>query len=86
MPMSKMASEGSVDHIYALIEFKIKYNVPVGQDTFAAFTYVQQAFDWVDRYVLFCKLLYNNISGKMYQAETSMYGINNTNACVKCDM
>ena len=42
---------------------------------------MQKAFDWVDRDLLFFKLLNNNITGKIYWAIKSMY--TKTQSCVQ---
>ena len=52
-----------------------------GKSTFAAFVDMQKAFDWVDRDLLFYKLLCNNVNGKIYRAIQSLY--TNTISCVR---
>ncbi len=42
---------------------------------------MQKAFDWVDRDLLFYKLLQNNIDGRIYDAVKSLNS--NPTACVK---
>ncbi len=49
--------------------------------TFAAFVDMQKAFDWVDRDLLFLKLLINNIDGNVYNAIKAMYS--NTTAIMR---
>ena len=49
---------------------------------FAAFIDMKKAFDWVDRDLLFYKIMKNfNITGKMYDAIVSLYS--DSSACVK---
>ena len=43
------------------------------KDTFVAFIDMCKAFDWINRNLLFYKLLKLNISGKMYNAVKSLY-------------
>ncbi len=38
-----------------------------GRDTFAAFVDLQKVFDWVDRDLIFHKLLRSYINGQLYQ-------------------
>ena len=42
---------------------------------------MKKAFDWVDRDLLFYKLLKNNIQGKIYKCISALYS--NTLSCVK---
>jgi hypothetical protein len=53
----------------------------MGESTFAAFVDFEKAFDWVDRELLQCKLLENNIEGRVYMSIKSLYG--KTEACIK---
>ncbi len=69
-----------VDHVYALTS-AVQNRLSIGQCTVTAFIDIQKAFDWVDRDLLFYKLLCNNNSGKMYQAIKSLYA--KTSSCVK---
>ena len=43
------------------------------KDTFACFIDMQKAFDWVDRDLLFYKLLCMNIDGNVYDCIKSLY-------------
>lgn len=53
-----------------------------GQSTFTAFVDMRKAFDWVDRDMLFYKLLSQfNVTGKMYRAIVSLYS--NPISCVR---
>ncbi len=49
--------------------------------TFAAFIDLQKAFDWVDRDLLFYKVLCGNINGKIYKEIQSIYS--ETVSCVR---
>ncbi len=68
------------DHIFSLTSV-IRNRQAQNQSTFTAFVDFQKAFDWVDRDLLFLKLLLNNIDGKTYSAVKSMYS--NTTASIK---
>ena len=48
---------------------------------FANFIDLEKAFDWVDRDLLFYRLLTCGITGKIYKAIKSLY--NNTLSCVR---
>ena len=74
------AKRACVDHVYSLSTL-IRNRLTEGKDTYAAFVDMQKAFDWVDRDLLFYKLLCNNVNGKIYQAIKSLY--NNTISCVR---
>ncbi len=41
--------------------------------TFAGFVDMNKVFDWVDRELLFLKVLMNNIDGKVYNVIKAMY-------------
>ncbi len=60
------------DHIFTLTSV-LRNRQAENKPTFAAFVDMQKAFDWVDRDLLFLKLLLNNIDGKVYNAIKSMY-------------
>ena len=68
-----------IDHIYVLTSI-IRNRKAQGLPTFSAFIDMKKAFDWVDRDLLFLKLLQNGINGKFYDSIKSMY--NNPLACV----
>jgi hypothetical protein len=51
------------------------------KDTYACFIDLQKAFNWVDRDLLFYKLLENNIDGKIYKSIKALY--NHPIACIK---
>ena len=68
------------DHIFTLtsiIRNRQAQNLP----TFASFIDMQKAFDWVNRDLLFYKLLLHNIDGKVYKSVKSLY--NHPTACIK---
>ena len=53
------------EHIFVLttiIRHRLNYNLP----TYVAFIDLEKVFDWVDRTLLFYKLLMNNINGRTY--------------------
>ena len=58
------AKRACVDHVYSLSTI-IRNRMAEGKSTFAAFVDMQKAFDWVDRDLLFYKLLCNNVNGKI---------------------
>ena len=60
------------DHILTLTSI-IKNRLNISKDTFACFIDMKKAFDWVDRDLLFFKLLNYNITGKIYWAIKSVY-------------
>ena len=68
------------EHIFSLNSI-IQTNVKSKKSVFAAFNELEKAFDWVDRDLLFYKLLHNNINGKMFKAIRLLY--TNTLACMK---
>ena len=51
----------------------LKNRLNLSKNTFACFIDMQKAFDWVDRNLLFYRLLLYNITGKIYQAIKVMY-------------
>ncbi len=66
------------DHIFSLTSV-INNRLDEHKDTFAAFIDLEKAFDWIDRDMLFYRLLQYNIDGKMYKAVKSLY-----NDCYTC--
>ena len=74
---SKRSSE---EHVFTLSEV-IKSRLIEKKDTFVSFIDMCKAFDWVDRNLLFYKLLKYNISGKIYNAIKALYS--NTVSCIK---
>ncbi len=68
-------NQSCADHIYALTS-AVQNRLSVDQRTFTAFIDFQKAFDWVDRDLLFYKLLWQN-----YQAIKALY--DKTSSCVK---
>ena len=68
------------DHIFTLSTI-IKNRLDSSKCTFACFIDMQKAFDWVDRDLLFYKLISYNITGKIYWAIKSMYV--NTQSCLQ---
>ena len=68
------------EHVFTLSSV-IKNRFCENKDTFVSFIDMCKAFDWVDRNLLFFKLLKYNISGKIYNAIQSLYI--NTLSCVK---
>lgn len=69
-----------VDHIFSLTSI-IRNRFAESKDTFACFIDMQKAFDWVDRDMLFYKLLSYNIDGKIYKCIKSLY--NHPLSCIK---
>ena len=68
------------DHIFTLTSM-IQNRLNASKDTFACFIDMKKAFDWVDRDLLFFKLLNYNITGKIYWAIKSLY--TNTKSCIQ---
>ena len=60
------------DHIFVLTSI-IRNRLTMGKDTFCAFVDMQKAFDWVDRDLLFYKLLKYNIRGNIYKCIKALY-------------
>ena len=60
------------DHLFCITSI-IRNRLTFSKPTYAAFVDMQKAFDWIDRDLLFLKLLINNINGKIYKAIKSMY-------------
>ena len=61
-----------IDHIYVITTI-IRNRKAQGLSTFAVFVDMKKAFDWVNRDMLFYKLLQNGITGKFYNAVKSLY-------------
>ncbi len=81
--MSKMALEKNrscTDHIYTFTSL-IRNICSENKSTFCFFIDMQKAFDWVDRDLLFFKLLEYNIDEKIYNCIKIMY--NHPLSCVK---
>ncbi len=68
------------DHIYSLTSV-IRNRMEIGLPTFTCFIDFQKAFDWVDRNLLFTKLLSYNIDGPLYHAIKSLYS--QPESCIK---
>ena len=65
-------NRSSTDHIFtltSLVRNRMASKVP----TFSCLIDLQKAFDWVDRDLLFYKLLQYNIDGNMYKAVRALY-------------
>ena len=54
-----------MDHIFTLTSI-IRNRLHTNNSTVVAFIDMQKAFDWVDRDLLWYKLLIHNIKGKIY--------------------
>ena len=59
------------DHIFTLTTI-IRNRIKAKKETYVAFIDMQKAFDWVNRNLLWYKLLVNNITGKIYWAVQSI--------------
>ena len=68
------------EHIFSLHSM-IQTNIKSKKSVFGAFIDLEKAFDWVDRDLLFYKLLHNNINGNIYNAIKLLY--TNTLSCMK---
>ena len=68
------------DHIFVLNSL-IQNNLEENKSVFAAFVDLEKAFDWVEREMLFYRLLQYNIDGKMYHAIKSLYS--ECQSCIK---
>ena len=68
------------DHIFALNSV-IQNHINSGQSIFCAFIDLEKAFDWIDRDLLFHRLLNYNIEGKIYKSIKNMYS--NTLSCIR---
>ena len=69
-----------IDHIFSLTSL-IRNRFAENKDTFACFIDMQKAFDWVDRDMLFYKLLSYNIDGFIYKCIKALY--NHPLSCIK---
>ena len=65
-------SRACIDHIFVLTTI-IRNRKAQGLSTFAAFVDMKKAFDWVNRDLLFYKLLNYGINGNFYNAIKNMY-------------
>ncbi len=54
-----------VDQLHTLT-FLVRNRLSENKSTYSCIIHMQKAFDWVDRYMLFYKLLEKNIDGKIY--------------------
>ena len=68
------------DHIFTLTSI-IRNRFQVNKDLFVGFIDMQKAFDWVNRDLLWYKLLSHNITGNIYWAVRSLYSFNES--CIK---
>ncbi len=68
------------DHIFALSSL-VKNRLAQNRDTYACFIDMQKAFDWVDRDLLFYRLLEYNIDGNIYKCIKALY--NHPTCCVQ---
>ena len=68
------------EHVFTLTNI-IKNRLSNGRSTFIAFVDLEKAFDWVDRTLLFYKLLMENIDGKTYKIIRKIY--ENTQSCLQ---
>ena len=73
-------SRSCEDPLFVLTSI-IRNRLSEGRGTFCAFIDMQKAFDWVDRDLLFYKLLKYNIRGKIYQCIKALYS--HPLACIK---
>jgi len=69
-----------IDHVYTLTTV-IRNRLAENKGTFSCFIDMQKAFDWVDRDLLFYKLLIYNIDGKTYNCIKALY--DHPQSCVK---
>ena len=69
-----------IDHIYSLTSM-IRNRLADNKETFACYIDMQKAFDWVDREMLFYKLLAYNIDGNLYKCIKALY--NHPLSCVR---
>ncbi len=68
------------DHVFTLNSI-IRNQLLQGKSTYCCFIDMQKAFDWVNRDLLFYKLLLNNIDGNVYKCIKALY--NNPTGCVR---
>ena len=61
-----------LDHAYVLTSV-IRKRIDKGENTFVAFVDMEKAFDWVDRDLMYYKLLSYNVDGKFYNVIRSLY-------------
>ncbi len=60
------------DHIFTLT-YILRNRMAEAKDTFCAFIDMQKTFDWVDRDLLFYRLLKYNITGSIYYCIKALY-------------
>ena len=69
------------EHLFVLTSV-IKSKLELKQSVYAAFVDFNKAFDWVDRHLLFYKLIHDyNVKGNIYWAIKSLY--RETHSCVR---
>ena len=68
------------DHLFTLTSI-IRNRLSQKRSTFCAFIDMEKAFDFLDRNLLFYRLLLYQIDGKIYKSIQALYG--KTSACVK---
>ncbi len=61
------SSRSCTEHIFSFTSL-IRNRLASGNSSLPAFIDLQKAFDWVDRDLLFYKLPFSNINGKIYKA------------------
>lgn len=61
-----------IDHIYVLSSV-VRVRLQVGKSTFVCFVDLKQAFDWINRDLLECKLINCGINGKFYKSIKALY-------------
>ena len=61
-----------IDHVYTLTSI-IRNRLANKQPTYCCFIDMKKAFDWIDRDLLFYKLLSYNIDGNMYKCIKALY-------------
>lgn len=69
-----------MDHTFSISSI-IKNRMQENKSTFTAFLDLKKAFDYVNRDLLYYKLLLANIDGNMYTSIKTLY--NNTEACIQ---
>ncbi len=69
-----------MDHVFTFTSI-IRNHMNQNKDIFAAFIDFRKAFDFIDRELVFVRLLEMNINGKFYKSVKSLYS--QTAACVR---
>ena len=69
-----------IDHAFTLSSI-IRNRINQKKSTFVAYVDFEKAFDWVDRDLLFYKLLTYNVDGRFYNSIKALYA--NTTTCIK---